>query len=523
MSLLVENNYFKLYLRDNDVILHAFEKGYPLKSFDLILREFPRLKMTSFTNLRTALIEIGEEHIIGTWLPLVEISVAQNKMTVEMVCNATIDQLQEDRSTIIAQANASLDKIGIVFGRKDLDAETIVPGKAIIVAEGQEPVKGDDAIATYIEVPERKPVIREDGSADHYEMNFVFPIEEEEWLGEKTLPQEGINGSDVYGNEIIAARGADTTLRYDKKSVFEQQEEDVVVLRALYGGALNFIDGGVVSVDKHLAIQGDVGVKTGSITFDGSVSVAGTIHAGYSVIATGDVSIEGNEGVTNAKMIQSSEGDIYIKGGLFGGGETIVEAKGSIYVKHSNNCKLFAKEVHVGLYLFGTEVVAEEVYVDNNRGRIIGGTVEALYTIETAIVGNNHERTTYLTVKGVNQTDTLKEVQEMAKNLKENQQLVRQLQERVDKLKPLVHNLYGPQKEAYDKSLITIEQKSTEILQLDREIQHRLARMKSAKEATIKVSKEAFPGTSIQIGKSISMLQKNTKGIFKIENGVLNV
>ena len=75
----------------------------------------------------------------------------------------------------------------------------------------------------------------------------------------------------------------------------------------------------------------------------------GTVLAGYSVNATGDISIEGNEGITNAKEIQSSEGDIYIKGGVFGGGMTIVEAQGNIFVKHANNCKLYGKEVHVGL------------------------------------------------------------------------------------------------------------------------------------------------------------------------------
>ena len=39
---------------------------------------------------------------------------------------------------------------------------------------------------TYIEIPERRPVIREDGSADYYEMNFVTPVNEGDWLGEKS-------------------------------------------------------------------------------------------------------------------------------------------------------------------------------------------------------------------------------------------------------------------------------------------------------------------------------------------------
>ena len=98
---------------------------------------------------------------------------------------------------------------------------------------------------------------------------------------------------------------------------------------------------GIIGIGKQLIISGDVGPETGSITFDGAVAVYGTVLAGFSVNATGDISIEGNEGVTNAKEIQSSQGDIYIKGGVFGGGMTIVEAKGDIFIKHANNCKLY--------------------------------------------------------------------------------------------------------------------------------------------------------------------------------------
>ena len=62
---------------------------------------------------------------------------------------------------------------------------------------------------TYIEIPERRPVIREDGSADYYEMNFVTPVNEGDWLGEKVPAQEGIDGKDVLGNSFPAQRGDD--------------------------------------------------------------------------------------------------------------------------------------------------------------------------------------------------------------------------------------------------------------------------------------------------------------------------
>lgn len=518
----MENEFFKIFLQENQVVIHTVKKGYPLKSFDLITRKHPRLKIDSFTALRSALVEVDTDFIIGSWLPLVEVTVSSDHMIAEIIANATIEQLNNNKAEMIAEANRLLNDMGIVFGLQDLNEALWTPGVPVIGAIGQEPIRGTDAIATYIEMPDRKPVIREDGTADHYEMNFVFPIEEGEWLGEKTFPGKGQNGANIFGNEIQAANGSDVILRYDKKSVYEITEKDKVVLRALHGGALEFQDG-LVTVGQHLSVKGDVGVKTGSITFDGSVSVHGTIQAGYSVVATGDISIEGKEGVTNAKIIQSSAGDVFIKGGVFGGNETIIEAQGNIYIKHGNDCKLYGKEIHTGLYLFGVEIVAEEVFVDKNRGRIIGGSIEALYTIKSAIVGNNHERTTKLYAKGVDKNEIYKQIQKMAKDLKKHQGVVEKLEEHTSKLAPVIDNLSYTQKEAYEKTIETIDKTKEEILKLDAEIQYDLGQMKKAKPASIEVTKEAFPGTIIQIGKVSSTLHQKTNGVFKLENGVLNI
>lgn len=520
--MIVKNEYFNLFLENENVVIHAVKTGFPLKSFDLISREHPRLRIDSFTTLRKALIEIETDYIIGTWAPLVEVTVASDKMKVEIIANATLEQLQANKQQIIDQANERLNQLGIVYGLQDLNEALWAPCVPVIGAIGTAPIKGADAIVTYIDRPDRKPVIREDGSADHYEMNFVFPVQEGDWLGEKTLPEQGTSGSDIFGNEIKALNGMDVVLRYDKKSVFEQVEGDKVVLRALHGGALEFPDE-LVTVGKHLEISGDVGVETGSITFDGSVSVNGTIQAGYSVIATGDISIEGKEGVTNAKIIQSSAGDIYIKGGVFGGGETIVEAQGSIFIKHANDCKLYAKEIHTGLYLFGSEVIAEEVSVDKHKGRIIGGSIEALYSITCAFVGNNHERKTKLHVKGVDKQEIYKGVQEMAQELKKHRAIAERLEEHTSKISSIVDTLSFAQKEAYDKTLQTMALTNERILKLDMDIQTDLAHMKTAKPAYIEVVKEAFPGTVIQIGKYTSTLQQKTSGVFKVEEGVLNV
>lgn len=519
----MQNEYFDLFLQNDEVVLRLKQEGYPLKSFDQVTRQHPRIKIHSFTTLRSALTEVEQEQTIGSWLPLVEATVAPNKMHVELIVNATTTEIEQKRTEILTQAEQVLDKLGVIYGRRDLAEEIIVAGDVIVGAVGREPVKGDDAVITYIERPERKPVIREDGSADHYEMNFVFPIKEGDWLGEKISPTEGTPGTDIFGNSIAAIRGSDAMLQYDRKSIVEQEESGKIVLRSAFGGALEYKDN-MISVGKQLLIQGDVGPETGSIVFDGAVVVYGTITAGYSVSATGDISVEGIEGVTNAKGIQSSDGAVYIKGGIFGGGDTIIEAKGNIYLKHANNCKLYAKELHVGLYLFGTDVVAERVLLDKSRGRIIGGNIKAHYLIECAIVGNNHERVTILCATGVDQPTLQRDIKDLAHDLKERREVVAKLQEKAAQFSKLPNDkLSHDQKEALTKMKETIESNEMLISETDTEIQQLLRILKESIPPQIEVSKEAFPGTTIQIGKSQAFIHEKTSGVFKIVDGVLNI
>ena len=520
--MLEKNDYFDLFIKNTDVVIRPKKIGYPLKSFDMITRAHPRLKIASFSALRTALAGIGVDGVIGHWLPLVEATVSKNGMDVELHVNATRKDVDKEKNNVLAEARKTLNKIGVLYGQQELSPESFSENLTVTGAVGKPPENGENAIITYIKRPVRKPVIREDGSANHYEMNFVFQVAEGDWLGEKILAGDGEDGIDVFGNVIPALKGGDLTLKYDRKSVVEHNEEGKVVIRALHDGALEFINNQVV-VGKHLAIEGDVGAGTGSITFDGSITVKGSVQAGYSVIATEDISIEGNEGITNAKLIQSTKGSVYIKGGIFGGGLTVIEAKNSIYIKHANNCKLFGKEVHVGLYLFGSEVFAEEVFVEKNEGKIIGGVVEALYTIECSVVGNNLERETVLHVSGIDQKVLNDEIREMAQSLKKHQKVVAQLEKHANLFNNDTKNMPREQQKAYEKVIETLKTNKDEMIRIDNEIQLYFDKMKNVKECQIEVVNEAYPGTVIQIGKSLSTLRKKTNGVFKLVDGVLNI
>ena len=127
------------------------------------------LRLILFLTLRKALSELDEDNNIGIWLPLVEMAISSDNMDVQLIANVTVNELDNNMDSILIEAEKLLDSARIIYGRKNLSAKHIVPGVPIIAAKGTEPKKGADAVITYIEPPERKPVIREDGVADYYE------------------------------------------------------------------------------------------------------------------------------------------------------------------------------------------------------------------------------------------------------------------------------------------------------------------------------------------------------------------
>ncbi|GKV68128.1 hypothetical protein NCCP2716_06260 [Sporosarcina sp. NCCP-2716] len=520
--MLFENDFITLTLENDTVSLYTKKGGFPLKSFDQVTQQLPRLRISSFPELRRALSTVETMTEIGTYSPEIVLSVSSGSMKAEAEILLTAEELEEKLEALPGYLDALLDEARITGGRLKVDWDAVRPRQPFLAAKGKEPLKGKDAQTKYIEAPERRPVIREDGSANYYEMNFVTPVKKGDWLGEKIPAEEGTPGMDIYRNEIPGKRGLDVKLFYDRKSVEETEEQGKIVLRAAHGGVLEF-QNGVVGVGRQLVIEGDVGPETGSVTFDGTVVISGTVLAGYSVIATGDISVGAKEGVTNAKEIRSEQSDIYIQGGIFGGGSTVLEASGTIFIKHANDCILYAQTIQVGLYLLGSEVAAEHVYVDRLRGRIIGGRTEAMYRIECATAGNQHERNTVLIARGIDKEALQIEIQQLAQSIKDMQQQICTLEVHIEPLEAVASTLAGSQAEAYAKVRKTIHDSQNEIYVLDELIQKKLHIMKTAVRPQIEITKEANAGVTIQVGTKSSVLSSPTKGVFELTDGVLNI
>jgi uncharacterized protein (DUF342 family) len=522
--LLVENKFITLNEVQGKVIITIHKPGYPLKDFERILQRNPRIKIPNFIELKRALSsEEVSNHDIGIFLPTIEVEYTNDMMSAHIIVHEMIEDNAEYELKLNKNVNLLLRENGIVHGLKKIILTDLKTSKPYTIAIGTPPKKGLDAKITYLERPERKPIIDEEGKADYFDMNFILEIDKDDWLGEKIEAQEGISGTNIKGESIPALKGKDHSLKYDSKSVYEIEEQGKTILRAQISGVLDIQDGKIM-VHKHLPIRGDVGVETGNLKFDGSISITGTVMSGFSVVASGDISIESSDGVFNVKHIQSVNGDIYIRGGIFGKGESLVEAGGSIFVKHSNESILYANnDIHIGYYALGSTIRAKNVFVNELKGKIIGGRTEAINIITTAFSGNHLERRTDLIVHGINRQALQDEVKIKAVELREVQEEIYTFEKKVTQLQLMLDKMSAQQIDVYEESKRQLEEKQKTSIALDRDIQHILVTLRTPDECEIRVSKEAHAGTHIQVGVKTKLLNRQTSGVFKIENGDLNV
>jgi uncharacterized protein len=519
-----KNDFIEITVQNNKTYIQTYKLGFQLKEFDAVLRDFPRIKLTNFSMLKNILSTITDiPREFGIWLPSVELDISKDKMQASIFIYESIDYIRHNKNEIMNKIKELITKHKIVYGVTSINLDAVSPGKAYLIAQGTPPKKGDDAIITYLELPERKPVIREDGKADYFDMNFIFEIKEGMWLGEKTPPTVGIPGTAVDGSLIIPQPGRDAQLKYDRQSAYEVEEDGKIILRSRINGVLEHVQG-LISVNRHLPINGDVGLETGNINFDGSVSVRGTVLSGYSIVAKGDISIEAPEGVSGAKLIKSVDGDVFIRGGIFGLGETVVEAGGNIFIKHVNEANLKANgDITIGFYSMGSNLNANAIVLDERKGKIVGGTAIARNSITVAISGNRLERRTELIINSLNKQDAMLLIQDRAASLKKIQDETFQLESAINRYIGIESTLNNNQIVAYEQAKQAINRNKNIAETLDKEIKQMMADLRKSGSEEIYVAREAYPGTYIQIGKKSTILNQLTKGRFKIELGELNV
>jgi uncharacterized protein (DUF342 family) len=254
-----------------------------------------------------------------------------------------------------------------------------VKNKEIIIATGVEPTQTiPPKIEYYFE--HEKHGLKEDRVDYHTFTPFIF-VKKGMRLAKKTPMILGNDGIDVHGENLKPEPVEDIPMPLGENVEISKDDEYLVI--ASTSGIVEKTKDGKVNVKNVFAVK-NVDYGTGNIDFDGDVSVNGDVKSGFSVKSTGDIEIKG---VVEDSIIEAS-GSVFVKFGLVGHHHGLIYAKENIELNHCENQQLIARgNITVKREIIDSKVISGDSIIIE-KGRIIGGSVQAKSLIHCEQLGN---------------------------------------------------------------------------------------------------------------------------------------
>lgn len=439
-------------------------------------------------------------------------------VTVEMIhqCLAdmgVVEGIQPEKiQTLVSQVRQSQHQIGLH-----------------LIAQGTLPMDGEDAqLEILVDLQRRPGKDLPDGSIDFREVNFAPSVRAGQVLARCQPLVPGTPGRDVKGTVLEAKEGQDQPLKAGA-NVEVRYEEGVEMYVAATEGVVKQRKDELYLV-KQLPIKGDVNFDTGNLDFKGDLFIDGSVVQGFSVKATGEITITGT--VEPGSTVLALE-DITVGKGILGR-RTRVQARGSVRAQFIQEARVVAgQDIEVGSYTFHAFLHAEgKVIVHKSAsprsGSMLGGEVWGCGGVEAAFAGSPNG------VAGIVVAGLQPGQAQRLDKLKANgnvcyEHLLKSLRKfnltQVDLGQ--IHNMLTAATGAHRKVLVHHAQQLGQLVQLYQKLQAEQAELESQIQTTvqgaeIKLLNAAYWGVTIRIGECHRKLTEDVKNPrFHIHEGKL--
>jgi uncharacterized protein (DUF342 family) len=267
-------------------------------------------------------------------------------------------------------------------------AQVPLPGEPFRIAAGTPPTPGrpPEIIYHFDTDPLRIGTLQSDGTMDWKNRGEIPQVNAGDLLVEKAPGEPGLPGTGVCGQVLPPPRVRDPRLKFGKGA---QRSEDGMRILAKVDGMPKLSADGKVFVFGMLNIEGDIGIETGNVEFEGYIETEGQVTAGYTVKAKG----LRTAGIQDA-VIEVSE-DLVCDGGIYG---STIQVGGNMKASHIHNCKI---EI-LGDLVAQKEIFDSSVEVGGRcliaGGKIITSQIDSKKGIEAMEIGSAGSSPCRLTV-----------------------------------------------------------------------------------------------------------------------------
>lgn len=405
---------------------------------------------------------------------------------------AFVTVLTNEKTVTTERLLEILELNGICKGILEEAVALIVSGKAyrkaVLIAKGQTPDKGEDGWYEYFfnTDTERRPKVLEDGSVDYQNINWFEMVKEGQILAVYHPAGEGKDGYTVRGGELKGRKGTEKRILMGQGFALD---EDKITYRAAIDGMVR-LENDELRVTSHLVLD-EINLATGNIQFNGSIHIRGDIGYGTVVRATDDIVIDGN---VEAATIES-DGSIVLKKGMNSAGRGMIHAGRDVVSRFFESAKVTAKgnievdkclnsQLYAGGMIKSTRVIA-------------GGLAQAESGFQLNSVGNQAGLHTVIKVR---MNSKMREENRMVKvAIQESKQELEMLNQSYEEYKakfpPEVRNNMEIFKKI-EKAVYTKGKHLEQFLKLEAEVNESL---KKTREARIVITGQAFEGCVIEL------------------------
>lgn len=349
-----------------------------------------------------------------------------------------------------------------------------------------------------------KPRILDDGSVDLRDLQTHLNVAENHKLVRIIPPEPGKPGMTVFGTTVLPPTPEPASITAGRGTRYD--ETDPQMICAAIEGAVTF-DGRTIQVINHRIVRGDVDYATGNIVFNGDIEITGSVRAGFSVEAKGDVVIGGN--IEDSRI--TAGGSVRVHGGAIGSGGGAIICKESLSVHHASKFNLTAEKsiliqedsLHCTIHTDGT-VKARS---------IVGGTVTAFEVVAEGIGCSSEVRT------AIDVARNARLVRERYDLLKRFGTLSASKAEELEKMYTIVRD--GMDDRGYihsfeEQTLATIKHSTIECMQACREIQARLEKIDQMEEGQGEAVINAgivYPNVILKVGLEERVVRSEQRNI----------
>ena len=373
--------------------------------------------------------------------------------------------------------------------------------KPYVAAEGLLPVAGDNAyIDRKFDLSEKgRPVMNEYDRVDYKNLNLFVLVKANETLAIRIPQTKGKPGKNIFGETVPAQNGRPIPMPAGKntKVIGENQ-----LVAAINGQIVD--TGNKISVDPRLEIQSSVGVGTGNIDFDGTVTIMGDVNQGFFVKATGDIEIRGS--INGAEVIGRN---IVVGGGLTGAERGKIQSQENVTIAFVENAIIEAGgDINIMKFaLHSTLRAGRRITLEGKQGQLTGGIATAGEEVIARYIGNNANVVTRVAV-GID-PNLQKEYHEVCKNYKEGRKKLLHITQTLNTLSKIDINTLPQSRvdqiNALTRSQFPIAGQLKRDEKKIKELEEKLAEMRNGK---VRADDTIFPGVRLSINNTVKNVQE---------------